>query len=122
MARTNVFTLLFYIVLMEWIRVFSGEAEARQRILPGQPQLVILNGRRIALVLFAGTFYAVQDACTHNGESLSKGRVNHLGEIICPWHGYRFALLGGKACDSSCRDLTTYPVKADETGFYIGVF
>ncbi len=88
---------------------------------PDVPQLVIIGDRRIALILHEGTFLAVQDSCTHNGESLSKGKINFLGEIICPWHGYRFDLRTGRACDSSCRDLVTYEVKADATGLYLAI-
>jgi 3-phenylpropionate/trans-cinnamate dioxygenase ferredoxin subunit len=106
---------------MDWIKVFSSEAEARQRLVSNKPQLLVLHGKRICLLLHNNTFFAVQDACTHNGESLSKGQVNYLGEIICPWHNYRFDLRSGKACDSSCRDLVTYLVKIDETGFFVGI-
>jgi 3-phenylpropionate/trans-cinnamate dioxygenase ferredoxin subunit len=106
---------------MEWVKIFSSESEAKQRILPDKPQLLILHGKRICLTLHENQFFAVQDSCTHNGESLSKGRINYLGEIICPWHGYRFALQSGRACDSGSRDLMTYPVKMDETGLYVGI-
>jgi nitrite reductase/ring-hydroxylating ferredoxin subunit len=47
-------------------------------------QLPIVQGKRICLVLHGNNFLAVQDACTHNGESLSGGKVNYLGEIVCP--------------------------------------
>jgi nitrite reductase/ring-hydroxylating ferredoxin subunit len=106
---------------MEWIRVFENEAEARQRIQSAKPQLLILNGKRICLSLFEDHFYAIQDSCPHNGESLSKGRINYLGEIICPWHGYRFDLQTGMARDSSCSDLHLFPVKIDQSGFYVGI-
>jgi nitrite reductase/ring-hydroxylating ferredoxin subunit len=107
--------------LMEWIKIFSGDAEARQRILPDRPQLVIVANARICVTLHDDNFYAVQDACTHNGESLSKGKINFLGEVVCPWHGYRFELKSGRACDSSSPDLRTYPVKINESGFFIGL-
>lgn len=106
---------------MEWVKVFSSEAEARERIPADQPRLVILGSKRICLVLHGDQFYAVQDTCTHNGESLSKGRINYLGDVICPWHGYRFELETGRAADSSCRDLVTYPIKIDNSGFFIGL-
>jgi nitrite reductase/ring-hydroxylating ferredoxin subunit len=106
---------------MEWIKIFSDEAEARKRIANHRPQLLILHGKRICLALHNNTFFAIQDACSHHGESLSKGHINYLGEIVCPWHGYRFALQSGRPCDSSCPDLVTYPVKADAGGFYIGL-
>ncbi|MBT1709816.1 Rieske 2Fe-2S domain-containing protein [Fulvivirgaceae bacterium PWU5] len=106
---------------MEWIKIFSNTVEAREKLLSGKPRLLVVYGRRITLVHYGDDFYAVQDACTHNQESLSKGHVNHLGEIICPWHNYRFELKTGRAMDSSCRALATYPIKTDETGFFIGI-
>lgn len=104
-----------------WIKIFTSKAEAFNRIKPDTPQLLIVGSKRICLVLHNGMFSAVQDACSHNGQSLSKGTVNFLGEIVCPWHGYRFDLKTGRPCDSSSPDLITYPVKIDETGFYLAV-
>jgi len=106
---------------MEWIKIFASEEEAKNKLSPGKPQLLILHGKRICLVWYQDVFLAVQDSCTHNGESLSKGAINYLGEIICPWHNYRFDLRTGKACDSSSADLKTYPVKSDPSGFFVGI-
>jgi nitrite reductase/ring-hydroxylating ferredoxin subunit len=106
---------------MEWFKIFASEEEARSRIKEDKPQLLIVEGKRICMVLHQGKFFVVQDACTHNGESLSKGQVNYLGEIICPWHNYRFQLSTGQACDYSCRDLVTYALKSDNSGFFIGL-
>jgi nitrite reductase/ring-hydroxylating ferredoxin subunit len=106
---------------MDWIKVFSNVEEARQRILPDKPQLVILHGKRICLVLHDHKFLAVQDSCSHNSESLSKGTINYLGEIVCPLHNYRFDLQSGRECGTRSRDLMTYPVKTDESGFFIGI-
>ncbi|WP_333819765.1 Rieske (2Fe-2S) protein [Ohtaekwangia sp.] len=106
---------------MEWIKIFASDTEARGRIQSGKPQLLVIHGKRICLVLHEGNFRAVQDSCTHNGGSLSQGHVNYLGEIVCPWHGYRFDLRSGRACDSSSHDLKTYPVKSDDSGFFIGI-
>ncbi len=106
---------------MEWIKIFTNDTEARARITSGRPQLLIVSDIRICITLYNNKFYAVQDACSHNGESLSKGHVNHLGEIICPWHNYRFALNSGRACDSSSTDLKTFEIRQDETGFFIAI-
>lgn len=106
---------------MEWIKIFSSPSAAREKLQENKPQLLILNGKRICLVLRHTKFYAVEDTCSHSGESLSKGIVNYLGEIACPWHGYRFSLQSGRESDERSRDLITYPVREDETGFFIGV-
>jgi nitrite reductase/ring-hydroxylating ferredoxin subunit len=106
---------------MEWIKVFGSDAEARQRILPDKPQLLVLYRKRVCLVLHDNKFFAVQDTCTHNGESLSKGTVNYLGEVICPLHNYQFDLQSGRECSARSRDLITYPIKIDESGFFVGI-
>ena len=106
---------------MQWIKVFAGLNDALQRIPEKKPQLVIIGDTRICLVRNNNMFRAVQDACTHNGESLSKGHLNYLGEIICPWHNYCFELHGGKEIQGRSQPLRTYPVKIDGTGFFIGI-
>lgn len=107
---------------MQWVKIFSDEREARQKIMRDKPQLVVLYGKRICLAIHNDTFYAVQDRCTHNGESLSKGAINYLGEVICPWHNYRFDLQTGRESNSRSADLIIYPVKIDERGFFIGIY
>lgn len=87
---------------------------------PNSPQLVVIDSLRICLVRVGDAFFAVGDKCSHNGESLSKGKVNFMGEVICPWHGYRFNLKTGQ-CAESCLDIPTYPVRMDDEGFFIGI-
>src|SRR5450432_2352364 len=106
---------------MEWIRIFATKDEARLRLRENQPQLLVVHGKRICLVLRKDHTFAVEDSCPHNGESLSKGTINYLGEVICPWHGYRYQLKTGRESAQRCRDLITYPIQEDETGFYIGM-
>jgi nitrite reductase/ring-hydroxylating ferredoxin subunit len=106
---------------MKWIRIFPSDEEARKHMEHKSTQLIVADGKRICLAYFNDSFFAVQDRCPHNGESLSKGTVNYCAEIICPWHNYRFDLKSGKATDSSCSDLETYPVRSDGSGFFIGL-
>jgi len=106
---------------MEWIRIFKTRAEALERITTDKPQLVIIGDTRICLVRHDDEFSAVQDSCSHNGESLSKGHVNYLGEVICPWHNYCFDMKSGREIQGRSADLKTFPVKADDTGFFIGI-
>lgn len=107
---------------MQWVKIFSSEAEARERLKDRVLQLLVVHGKRICLAQHQHTFFAVQDACSHNSESLSKGAINFMGEVVCPWHNYRFDLRTGRECSSRSADLKTYPVKADDSGFYIGIY
>lgn len=107
---------------MQWVKIFPGQTEALQVLQNDRPQLLVVNGKRICLVLHNHNFYAVQDRCSHNGESLSKGTVNYLGEVICPWHNYRFDLQTGREAATRSADLVTYPVKVGPDGFFVGIF
>ncbi|HNP95102.1 MAG TPA: Rieske 2Fe-2S domain-containing protein [Cyclobacteriaceae bacterium] len=106
---------------MQWVKILSGKEEALKRIKPGTTQLVVVHQQRICLARVEDDFFAVEDKCSHNGESLSKGNINYLGEVICPWHGYRFNLQTGRESGERSRDLNTYAIKSDESGFYVGL-
>ena len=105
---------------MKWIKIFNQPGEAKERLKESQPQQVVIGLVRICLIRVQDNFFAVGDKCSHNGESLSKGKINFMGEITCPWHGYRFDLKTGR-CAENCPDIPTYPVKENEDGFFIGI-
>lgn len=88
---------------------------------PKQPRLLIVRGKNICLVREDGRLHAIEDRCSHNGESLSKGMVNFFGEVICPWHGYRFNLNTGRESGERSRDLVIYPIKEEPEGVFIGL-
>jgi len=71
------------------------------------------QGLRIALAYVDGKVFAVDDMCTHEDASLSKGSLH--GECVkCPLHGSRFDLNTGAALDEPAEDaITTYPVKIE---------
>jgi nitrite reductase/ring-hydroxylating ferredoxin subunit len=106
---------------MEWIKVFSSGGEMHERLKEGTPQQLIVNGQSICLVLIKGELLAVENKCPHNGESLSKGTINYLGEVVCPWHGYRFNLKNGREGNERCRDLEVYPTKENVEGVFVGL-
>lgn len=106
---------------MDWIKVFPDSAAARNVLVNDRPQLVIIGTLRICLILHNEILLAIEDKCSHNGESLSKGTINYIGEVICPWHGYRFNLKTGRESAERSRDLVTYPIKETEEGVFIGV-
>ncbi|MFQ5851114.1 MAG: Rieske (2Fe-2S) protein [Candidatus Binatia bacterium] len=64
-------------------------------VIPGQGKMVEVNGKKIALFNVDGSFYAIDDTCTHRGGPLSEGS---LGEkhVTCPWHGAVFDVTTGE--------------------------
>lgn len=63
---------------------------------PGQKKLAVVEGRPIAIFNVDGSYYAIDDVCTHDGGPLAEGEF-HGCEIRCPRHGARFDVRTGKA-------------------------
>src|SRR5207244_12875482 len=61
----------------------------------GTGKAVTVDGQQVALFNVNGTFYAIDDTCTHEEASLAAGAV--YGEsVACREHGCRFKLPTGR--------------------------
>ena len=75
----------------------------------GKMQKITADGKEILVVNIGGTYYAINDTCTHAGASLSEGTLD--GPIItCGWHGAKFDCKTGK--------LSAFPAKINDIGSY----
>jgi 3-phenylpropionate/trans-cinnamate dioxygenase ferredoxin component len=61
----------------------------------GGKKLVEVDGRAIAVFNVDGTFFAIDDVCTHDGGPLAEGELTGC-EIECPRHGARFDVRTGR--------------------------
>lgn len=62
---------------------------------PGEGKVFEAEGQTIALFNVDGTFYAVENTCTHVGGSLGEGAL--VGDqVTCPLHGAQFNVASGK--------------------------
>lgn len=83
----------------------------RDDVPPGGKQLVEIDGRPIAVFNVNGTFYAIDDVCTHDGGPLAEGDLDGF-EIQCPRHGARFDVRTGRAlCLPAFEPVTTHEVE-----------
>jgi nitrite reductase (NADH) small subunit len=96
---------------------------------PGSRRIVEIEGRSIGLFNVHGTLVAVLNVCPHELAPVCKGRVGGTtlpsapgemrwgreGEILaCPWHGWEFDLLTGRALADSKKQLRRYPVTVED--------
>lgn len=66
-----------------------------------------------------GTYSAVEDVCTHDGQPLTDGPVSD-GEITCPRHGARFDLRTGQAkCMPGTESVPIYDVKIEDGSIWL---
>lgn len=78
---------------------------------PGGKVLSEIDGRPIALFNVDGSYYAIDDVCTHDGGPLAEGDLEGC-EIRCPRHGARFDVRTGKAlCLPAFEPVATHAVE-----------
>jgi nitrite reductase (NADH) small subunit len=76
---------------------------------PGSRKLVVVGNREIALFNVAGTFFAIENTCPHQGGPLVEGWLE--GTIVtCPWHAWCFDLRNGKMTLGEFATVATFDV------------
>ncbi len=95
--------------MADWVRVATvSELE------PGTFRIVDVDDVMIAVFNIDGSFYAIEDVCTHDYETLTGGPVNGC-EITCPRHGARFNIKTGEAlCAPAYEPVSTFPVRVED--------
>jgi len=74
---------------------------------------VEVGGVALVIARCGNEYYAIEDQCTHDGESLAGAEVEDC-EIICPRHFARFCLKSGEALTPPAYEpVRTYRVRAE---------
>ncbi|MDD2767791.1 MAG: non-heme iron oxygenase ferredoxin subunit [Methylococcus sp.] len=93
----------------DWIDVTPASGLA-----DGAHAVADLDGIPVAVFNLDGEFYAIEDACTHDGAEIASGRLEK-SEIVCPRHGARFCLKTGKVlAPPAYEDLTCFSVRVED--------
>src|SRR5262245_17119360 len=88
---------------------------------PGSARRVEVEGRPLALFNVDGTFYAIDDVCTHAEAPLSEGTVQGTC-VVCPWHGAEFDLCTGKALTPpAAEDVRCYKVTVSDGNLLVEI-
>jgi 3-phenylpropionate/trans-cinnamate dioxygenase ferredoxin component len=93
---------------MSWVDVGSAT-----ELSEATPLSVEVDGLALVVVRCGNDLYAVEDRCTHDGESFEGAEVDSC-ELICPRHGARFCLRSGEALTPPAYEpLRTYAVRQE---------
>ncbi|PIB37043.1 hypothetical protein BFP72_17345 [Reichenbachiella sp. 5M10] len=106
---------------MTKILLFDSKGKAEKIV--GLHKIVKLqiDDVRFCLTRNGENYFAFEEKCPHMSEDLSKGRINPYGEVVCPWHDYRFSLATGEETKNRCVDLKRYAVFWEEGGLYVEI-
>lgn len=89
-------------------------------VAPGTTKRVVIDGQEILICNVDGSFFAIEDVCTHDGAPLDQGDLDG-NCIVCPRHGAMFDVRTGDALTlPAVIPLSTYAVELKDGEILIG--
>ena len=97
----------------QWHRVDPSDVPDEGRV-----RSVVVDGRTVALARCGARLGALENKCPHQGGPLGEGSIEK-GLLRCPWHGYDYDPLTGRAPGSFADAVTAYDVEEREDGVFV---
>ena len=78
---------------------------------PDKMQKISVDGKDVLVLNLDGSYYGIDDTCTHMGASLVEGQLEG-SMVICGWHGANLDCKSGKLekFPAKINDLKSYKV------------
>ena len=91
---------------------------AADDVAPGEGRVVEAAGRTLALFNVDGTFYAIDNTCSHRGGPLGEGDLD--GRIVtCPWHAWRWDVTTGANANNPAVRVPCFPVTVENGAVFV---
>jgi multimeric flavodoxin WrbA/nitrite reductase/ring-hydroxylating ferredoxin subunit len=75
---------------------------------------------QIALFNINGRFYCISNKCQHQGGPLSEGTLDEEKKVVtCPWHGWKYSIIDGRAPHKGGDSVDAYETKVIEDKIYV---
>ena len=102
------------------------ETVAKAADLPAGERIIVeLDEIWIAVFNVDGSYYAIEDQCTHDGESLAEtGEMLQAGDnpiVECDRHGATFELKTGKPTSPALMPVRRFPVRVEGDDVQVNV-
>jgi len=102
--------------LIQWVNVASTSellAETRKVVLTDIGPVAVFN--------LDDHYYAIKDACTHDGGELASGKLDG-DQIVCPRHGSRFCIRTGEVLSPPAyEDVEAFPTRIVNRIVQVGI-
>ena len=86
----------------------------------GAGMVVQVEGKEIALFNKEGSFYAIDNSCSHQGGPLGEGYLEE-STVTCPWHGWEYDVTTGVCRTNPAAHQAQYKVKVEGEDILIEV-
>lgn len=92
----------------------SQSVARASEIPPGTAKAVKIDGNEVLVCNVDGSFYAIEDVCTHDGGALDQGTLEGRC-VVCPRHGATFDVTTGAALTlPAVMPVKTFAVRVED--------
>ena len=99
--------------MREYVRVAETAAMA-----PGDRRTASVGRYEIALFNVDGEFFALENACPHQGGPIVDGWVEEK-TVTCPWHAWCFDLRSGKMTLGDFATIPRFDVRVEQGSVFV---
>ncbi|PYN19469.1 MAG: non-heme iron oxygenase ferredoxin subunit [Candidatus Rokuibacteriota bacterium] len=96
-----------------WVRV-----AATGEISPGEGRVVETGGRALAVFNVEGTYYAIDNTCSHRGGPLGDGDLEGT-VVVCPWHAWRWDVTSGANVNNPAVRVACFPARVQDGAVFV---
>ena len=91
---------------------------AKDELPEGRVTSVTCENRTLCMTRYKGQYGALDNKCPHQGGPLGEGAIEN-GLLRCPWHGWDYDPISGKAPGFD-DGVQTFPLEERDDGIYVG--
>jgi nitrite reductase (NADH) small subunit len=84
----------------------------------GKARVVTIGRYEVALFNVDGNYYALENACPHQGGPIAEGWIENL-TVTCPWHAWCFDLRTGNLTLGDFALIPRFDVRVEQDGVYL---
>jgi 3-phenylpropionate/trans-cinnamate dioxygenase ferredoxin subunit len=103
----------------KWFKVAGAAAELQ--LTAGGVAEVEVDGKKMCVGRFDGSWYGFAHACPHAGAPMTDAYLTGACQVVCPVHSLKFDLKNGRDINGGGYVLKMHPVEVREDGVYFGI-
>jgi nitrite reductase/ring-hydroxylating ferredoxin subunit len=84
----------------------------------GTGRVMEAGGRALAVFNIGGTFYAIDNECSHRGGPLGDGDLEGT-VVVCPWHAWRWDVTTGANVNNPAVKVGCYPITERDGSLFV---
>lgn len=105
----------------KWIKISVPVDDLDFFVPKNKVRTINAMGKEFCIGHLEDGLFALQNSCPHASGPLGEGEIDAKGNVVCPYHHYKFNLKTGRSAGEEGFYANTFPIEIRNDGIYLGV-